>query len=157
MVVSGHLFLEHISTKLYCVVISIGLEQSSRATIGQRKVHDLGIQGRIHSVKRKWFFTSPSSRLLFHGVRYVSEWWCSSLFFMSLSLRWCLSNHLNAVLLELRSEQSVLILQLLNLKNKDPKKKKISLSTSSSPWQLNIDPGLQTNFFHLKTGSAGWM
>lgn len=35
------------------------------------------------------------------------------------------------------------------------KKKKISLSTFSSPWQLNIAPSLQSKLFLLKAESAG--
>lgn len=47
------------STELKRVVISIWLEQSSTATIGQWRVCNLGTQGRMHSLKRKWFFTGP--------------------------------------------------------------------------------------------------
>lgn len=72
--------------------------------------------------------------------------------FISPSLWWCLSNHLDAVLLELRSEQSILILQLFNLKNKEQgEKKKISLSTSLFLWQLYTALSLQTKLLRSKT------
>lgn len=48
---------------------------------------------------------------------------CVVILWVSASLRRRLSHHLDAVLLQLRSEQSVLVLQLFNLKNKDGEKK----------------------------------
>lgn len=74
------------------------------------------------------FFSS--SRLLFHHFGCESGWRClPPVRSVSASLGRRLSDHLDAVLLELRSKQRILILQLFNLKNK----KKISLTTSSSP------------------------
>lgn len=47
--------------------------------------------------------------------------------FVSASLGRRLSNHLDAVLLELRSEQRILVLQLFDLENKNEQKKKKNL------------------------------
>lgn len=138
MEVSGHLFLEHISTELQRVVIWIGLEQSSAATNGWWGVRDLGTQGRRQSAERKWVCTSPffffffffqSARPLFHSVSYMSEWrWSSLVLSLPRLLRRSLSDHLDAVLLELRSEQSVFVLQFFNLHNRT-NKQKVSAST----------------------------
>lgn len=68
-----------------------------------------------------FFFFFQSSRLLFHS--YMLEWWWSSVFLSPPRLlRRSLSDHLDAVLLELRSEQSVFVLQFFNLHNRTKKK-----------------------------------
>lgn len=153
---SGHLFLEHISTQLQRVVISIRLEESSAAKIGLWRVHNLGTQGRMHSLKRKWFSIKSLVFLLLvffscivsHCVSYMSEWVCPALLFWFHSLWWRFSNHFDAVLLELRSEQCVFIFQLFNLK---PKKKKMH-HPQHSP-QQNTALTLLTKLFPLKNKS----
>lgn len=75
----------------------------------------------LHKSLFFFFIISPSFPPLRLRVRVVVPLAVRS---VSASLGRCLSDHLDAVLLELRSKQRILILQLFNLKNKKKKKKK---------------------------------
>lgn len=88
------------------------------------RVRNLGTQGRMHSLKRKGFSTSLlffiNHLALFSIVSVICLSGCALCCFLppSRSLWRCFSDHFDAVLLQLRSEQCVLILQLFNLKKK---------------------------------------
>lgn len=101
----------------------------------------------LHKVSR-FFVVGFFSCVVSHCVSYMSEWVCPALLFWFHSLWWCFSNHFDAVLLELGSEQCVFIFQLFNLK---PKKKKMH-HPQHSP-QQNTALTLLTKLFPLKTAS----
>lgn len=104
------------------------------------------------------------SSCLFHRLAFFPTVWVAYVWAaaplparrVSASLRRRLTNHLDAVLLELRSEQRVLVLQLFDLEDRNEQKGKVSLTTSSSPSRLYIAPRLETKLWRLKTERAGW-
>lgn len=68
-------------------------------------------------VKKSVIFVSS---WVFHHLCCRAGWWClSPVCCVCASLGWRLPNHLDAVLLELSSKQSILILQLFDLRNKE--------------------------------------